>query len=144
MLFTKNILLVDENENDIVKFKAVLNSIDSRVILNVFNTLQDATAYAANNNICSPDVIFIHSRLQEETALKLLHKIKAGDVKENLSIQFLGTRHTIQYNATKQKYNTFIFSLAENSDEEMTRVVTTGLDISPNYKKTETEFYSFV
>ena len=127
MLFTKNILLVDDDDSDVLKFKTVLNKIDNRIMINDFSTLDEATKYAANKSLCPPDVIFIHSRLSEEASLKLIKRIKAEDTAENISIQFVGPKLSRQYKAISEKYNTCVFSLADGTETDIESIIATGL-----------------
>jgi response regulator RpfG family c-di-GMP phosphodiesterase len=133
MLFTKNILLVDDNSSDVLKFKSALNKIDNRIIINDFATINEATNYAASDSVCQPDVIFIHSRVCEEASLKLVKKSKADDTEENISIQFVGPTPPKPYQAVAEKYNTCIFSLADGTDTDIENIIASGLKTAKGY-----------
>ena len=111
MLFTQNILLVDDNTNDVLKFKAILNKIDDRILINNFSTLEEATKYALDATLCLPDVIFIHNRASQESPLKLTTKMKA--------------------HAAGEIYNTCVFSLTDGSDRDIESIIVSGLRAVP-------------
>jgi response regulator RpfG family c-di-GMP phosphodiesterase len=139
-----NIILVDDDVDDRLFFKDVLDQIDIKTKLVIFKNGQELMDYLLAPHVILPDLVFLDLNMPMKNGIECLEEIRENDRLQNMIVAIYSTS-----SSEKDIENTFIRGASiyinkPNSLNELKKVIKKTLQINWQYRMSNQNMDNFI
>ena len=141
---TLNIILADDDKDDRLFFKDVIDQINIKTKLLIFNNGQELMDYLLRPDVVLPHLVFLDLNMPIKNGMECLEEIRKTDPLRNLVVAIYSTS-----SSEKDIENTFIrganiYINKPNSFNELKKVIKKIIELNWNYQTSNLDMDNFL
>lgn len=139
-----NIILADDDKDDRLFFKDVIDQINIKTKLLIFNNGQELMDYLLVPDVVLPHLVFLDLNMPIKNGMECLEEIRSTDRLQNLVVAIYSTS-----SSEKDIENTFIrganiYINKPNSFNELKKVIKKIIELNWNYQTSNLDIENFL